>query len=202
MPYVRMIDSAGNTLHEWDDIVSKLEGNPVMSDGLVYFEGFVNVAGGKKFPAGFYDSSLNMMIDMSQYDIKAVYQGEPRFINGYAAIQLTNPGEVPFYGVMTKDGKWTFEPQKGVLKGIYPYGDGLILSVVSDPDSQNYSAYNERGENLGEVWNHIHFPVYGYVATPYECLDGTLYCSVIDTSIGRVSRVVKVEPDYQVVFLS
>lgn len=50
---------------------------------------------------------LNCIIDLSQYNIQPVTTDEPRFMNGYAALQMLNPDGVPFWGIIRKDGTWS-----------------------------------------------------------------------------------------------
>ena len=71
---------------------------------------------------------MYQVIDMSLYNIQSIYEDEPRFINGYAVLQMKNPEGVPFWGVIKRDGTWAAEPQKGSV--IYEYRQQMVSLLL------------------------------------------------------------------------
>lgn len=112
MPGLRALDDDFNELPEWEAIKSRRSETPVLSEGLIYLDVRRDAGDFEDYPSGFYDVHLNQVIDLSQYNIQSIYEDEPRFINGYAVLQMKNPEGVPFWGVIKRDGTWAAEPQK------------------------------------------------------------------------------------------
>ena len=75
---------------------------------------------------------MNQVIDLSQYNIQSIYEDEPRFINGYAVLQMKNPEGVPFWGVIKRDGTWAAEPQKGSVRYVYQTADGVLITTCEE----------------------------------------------------------------------
>ena len=96
-PSIRVLDDDFNELPEWKSIKSQRSGTPVLAEGLIYLDARRDTGEFEKYPSGFYDIHLNCIIDLSQYNIQPVTTDEPRFMNGYAALQMLNPDVVPFW---------------------------------------------------------------------------------------------------------
>lgn len=58
-------------------MIYKGPGSPVLSEGLIYLDGHINEAHASYYPSGFYDVDLNLFIDLSQYDVQAIYGRMP-----------------------------------------------------------------------------------------------------------------------------
>ena len=87
-PSIRVLDDDFNELPEWKSIKSQRSGTPVLAEGLIYLDARRDTGEFEKYPSGFYDIHLNCIIDLSQYNIQPVTTDEPRFMNGYAALQM------------------------------------------------------------------------------------------------------------------
>lgn len=88
MPGLRALDDDFNELPEWEAIKSRRSETPVLSEGLIYLDVRRDADDFEDYPSGFYDVHLNQVIDLSQYNIQSIYEDEPRFINGYAVLQM------------------------------------------------------------------------------------------------------------------
>lgn len=192
--HVSLLDSSGSRSSGWDSTVSSMRGSPIMQENLMFFKG-------RDYPSGFYDIDLNLVIDLSKYDIETDSYFMPRFINGYAVLQMYNSQHVPFYGVISHNGDWCFEPREGVVRFVYPVGDGLLISTVPNEDSDQYTVYDENGNELGEELAQLEFVTRGITAAPYELYDGSLYITARDMST-RHARIVRIDPNYKVHYLS
>lgn len=185
--YTELMDKKWNVLPGWEAMIYKGPGSPVLSEGLIYLDGHINEAHASYYPSGFYDVDLNLFIDLSQYDVQAIYGECPRFQNGYAVIQLKNSDDIPFWGVMSKDGTWAFEPRMGKVCSFVPFGDGLFINVESDGGSTGYQTFTETGESLWELWDGIQFS-----RSTYEFCDDFLYIQVWDGDYNHL-HIIKAE---------
>ena len=156
-----------------------------MAEGLIYFDARRDTGEFEKYPSGFYDIHLNCIIDLSQYNIQPVTTDEPRFMNGYAALQMLNPDGVPFWGIIRKDGTWSVEPQKGTIKSIYPTKDGLLVTVSQENDY--YTTINQVGQNLSDVETFVFDGANGYWNSAYEIYNESLYVT-INGEIARIDK--------------
>lgn len=193
MPGLRALDDDFNELPGWDTIRVRQSGP--LSEGLVYLDG------GQDYPSGFYDVHLNRVVDLSQYNIQSIYEDEPRFINGYAVLQMKNPEGVPFWGVIKRDGTWAAEPQKGSVRYVYQTADGVLITTCEENTEQWYT-YDQTGTKLDE-WDRIKFDgPYGYAQDSssghrgiYEVYNGYTYA-------GLNSHVAKISSDGSYEYLS
>ena len=190
-PSLRVRDEDFNVLTEWKDIKSRRSETPVLSEGLIYLDVRRDSGEFENYPSGFYDVHLNRVIDLSQYNIQSVTQNEPRFINGYAALQMLTPDGVAFWGVIRKDGTWSAEPQKGTIKYVFPTADGILISTCDENDDQ-FQTYTQDGTLLSN-WNGMKFSgYYGYAedgSVGYGCCEvynGYLYTN-LDGHIAKIS---------------
>lgn len=194
-----LVDSSGRSISSWGAVTTNLmKSTPILQENLIFFKGHSEDV---KYPFGFYDIDLNLVIDLSKYDIETDSYFMPRFINGYAVLQMYNSQRVPFYGVLNHSGNWCFEPREGVVRYVYPVGDGLLISTVPNEDSDQYTAYDENGNELGEELAQLEFVTRGITASPYELYDGSLYITARDMST-RHARIVRIDPNYKVHYLS
>ena len=184
-PSIRVLDDDFNELPEWKSIKSQRSGTPVLAEGLIYLDARRDTGEFEKYPSGFYDIHLNCIIDLSQYNIQPVTTDEPRFMNGYAALQMLNPDGVPFWGIIRKDGTWSVEPQKGTIKSIYPTKDGLLVTVSQENDY--YTTINQVGQNLSDVETFVFDGVNGYWNSAYEIYNESLYAT-INGEIVRIDK--------------
>lgn len=86
--YISVKDGNLNKLSGWNNLMLHRGGNIVLSENLIFLDAQINEGGGTKYPTGFYDVHLNQVIDLSKYNIQSIYEDEPRFINGYAVLQM------------------------------------------------------------------------------------------------------------------
>ena len=184
-PSIRVLDDDFNELPEWKSIKSQRSGTPVLAEGLIYLDARRDTGEFEKYPSGFYDIHLNCIIDLSQYNIQPVTTDEPRFMNGYAALQMLNPDGVPFWGIIRKDGTWSVEPQKGTIKSIYPTKDGLLVTVSQENDY--YTTINQVGQNLSDVETFVFDGANGYWNSAYEIYNESLYAT-INGEIVRIDK--------------
>lgn len=186
-----LMDNEWNALPGFDSMIYRGPGDPILSEGLIYLDD------GNEHPSGFYDPYLNLTIDLSQYNVRPIsnYQLCPRFANGYAVLQLNNSDNVPFWGVMNKEGVWTVEPQKGTVNFVVPFGDGLLINVLPDEGTTNYLTFTEDGKSLGDEWNCVHF------LADYEVVDEYLYM-MIDDGNYNPSQLIKAQRDGSYTYLS
>lgn len=184
-PSIRVLDDDFNELPEWKSIKSQRSGTPVLAEGLIYLDARRDTGEFEKYPSGFYDIHLNCIIDLSQYNIRPVTTDEPRFMNGYAALQMLNPDGVPFWGIIRKDGTWSVEPQKGTIKSIYPTKDGLLVTVSQENDY--YTTINQVGQNLSDVETFVFDGANGYWNSAYEIYNESLYAT-INGEIVRIDK--------------
>lgn len=191
--YLAVINGNLETLPGWDNIMSRRSWTPAMSEGLIFMDAHTNEANAIYYPAGFYDINLNCVIDLSQYNIQPVAQDEPRFINGYAALQMLNPDGVAFWGVIRKDGTWSVEPQTGTIKSVYPTEGGLLVTVSQDDES--YETIDQDGWTFTDLENLTLSGYNGYSRGAYEVYNGKLYTTVN-------GKIVGISSDGNVEFLS
>lgn len=195
--YIAVRDGNLEELPEWEDIASKRSCYPVLREGLVFMQAWRNKVNGEEYPLGFYDIHLNRVIDLSEYDVRPINENaEPRFMNGYAVLQLRNPDGVLFWGVMDKNGNWTSQPQKGTLKSVFPTADGVLIGLCEENTNQ-YQVYNQTGTRL-ENWDGIQFASgYGYIEEAdngaCEVYDGYLYTDIYDAASNL--HIVKISSD-------
>lgn len=209
MWYTQLMDKEWNILPEWENMTYRGPGSPIMNEGLIYLDGHINEPNGPHYPSGFYDPSLNCIIDLTQYDVQPIsnYELSPRFINGYTVLQLENSDHVPFWGVMSKDGAWMFEPRIGVVNSYVPFKDGLLVNIEAEKDSKIYRTFTETGESLGEKWDSISFELssgensFEYGRTPYETDKNYLYLVLIDYK-DYSEHIIKVNPDESFTYLN
>ena len=197
--YVAIKNGNMETLPGWENMASHWNGEAVLSDGLVFLDGYENTANGAKYPAGFYDVNLNCVIDLSQYNVLFVGQDEPQFLNGYAVLQLRNPDGVLFWGVMNRNGEWVAEPRKGNVKRVMPSVNGVLVHI--DDGSESGCIYDETG---AEVMSMYHMALNGYVGyarDTYTIHDGYLYLTLSDYD-EMIARVAKISADNTVEFLN
>lgn len=192
-PSLRVRDEEFNALTEWKDIKSRRDGTPVLSEGLIYLDARRDSGNFEEYQSGFYDIYLNRVIDLSQYNIQPVAQDEPRFINGYAALQMLNPDGVAFWGVLRKDGTWSVEPQTGTIKSVYPTEGGLLVTVSQDDES--YETIDQDGWTFTDLENLTLSGYNGYSRGAYEVYNGKLYTTVN-------GKIVGISSDGNVEFLS
>lgn len=192
-PSLRVRDEEFNALTEWKDIKSRRDGTPVLSEGLIYLDARRDSGNFEEYQSGFYDIYLNRVIDLSQYNIQPVTQDEPRFINGYAALQMLNPDGVAFWGVIKKDGTWSVEPQTGTIKSVYPTEGGLLVTVSQDDES--YKTIDQDGWEFTDLENLTLSGYNGYWRGAYEVYNGKLYTTVN-------GKIVGISSDGNVEFLS
>lgn len=192
-PSLRVRDEEFNALTEWKDIKSRRDGTPVLSDGLIYLDVRRDSGNFEEYQSGFYDIYLNRVIDLSQYNIQPVAKDEPRFINGYAALQMLNPDGVAFWGVLRKDGTWSVEPQTGTIKSVYPTEGGLLVTVSQDDES--YETIDQDGWTFTDLENLTLSGYNGYSRGAYEVYNGKLYTTVN-------GKIVGISSDGNVEFLS
>lgn len=185
-PSLRVRDEEFNALTEWKDIKSRRGGTPVLSDGLIYLDVRRDSGNFEEYQSGFYDIYLNRVIDLSQYNIQPVAQDEPRFINGYAALQMLNPDGVAFWGVLRKDGTWSVEPQTGTIKSVYPTEGGLLVTVSQDDES--YETIDQDGWEFTDLENLTLSGYNGYWRGAYEVYNGKLYTTVNGKIVGISSN--------------
>ena len=185
-PSLRVRDEEFNALTEWKDIKSRRDGTPVLSEGLIYLDARRDSGNFEEYQSGFYDIYLNRVIDLSQYNIQPVAQDEPRFINGYAALQMLNPDGVAFWGVLRKDGTWSVEPQTGTIKSVYPTEGGLLVTVSQDDES--YETIDQDGWTFTDLENLTLSGYNGYSRGAYEVYNGKLYTTVNGKIVGISSN--------------
>lgn len=95
-----------------------------------YSNGLLYLGGGKDIASGYYDANGNCIIDLSAYNVTRAYPFEPE---GVAVIEMKNPDEVQFVGLLGKDGNWVVDPQKAgyatVTNGFFlvPTDNGNLL---------------------------------------------------------------------------
>ena len=189
-PGLRALDGDFNELPEWKAIKSRRSGTPVLSEGLLYLDVRRDADDFEDYPSGFYDVHLNRIIDLSEYDVRPINENsEPRFMNGYAVLQLRNPDGVLFWGVMDKNGNWTSQPQKGTIKYVFPTADGVLISTCEE-NTDMYQTYNQNGAKL-QNWDGLQFNgYYGYADKKptygsYEVYDGFLYTDLS----GHIAKI-------------
>ena len=185
-PSLRVRDEEFNALTEWKDIKSRRDGTPVLSEGLIYIDARRDSGNFEEYQSGFYDIYLNRVIDLSQYNIQPVAQDEPRFINGYAALQMLNPDGAAFWGVLRKDGTWSVEPQTGTIKSVYPTEGGLLVTVSQDDES--YETIDQDGWTFTDLENLTLSGYNGYSRGAYEVYNGKLYTTVNGKIVGISSN--------------
>ncbi len=207
-----LLDNEWNILLGWENMVHTGPGNPVLSEGLIYLDGYINEVGGIKYPSGFYDPNLYCVIDLSQYKVQSISRSNisPRFVNGYAVLQLSNSDNVSFWGVMNRKGEWTFEPQKGYVNSFVPFKDGLLINVTSEKESNDFQTFTEDGKSLGESWHGLSLNlnyeniINGsyYLPWKYDTDDIFLYLSVTDYENNYFNHIIKVKEDGSYIRLS
>ena len=201
MPALRALDDDFNELPEWEAIKSRRSETPVLSEGLIYLDVRRDAGDFEDYPSGFYDVHLNQVIDLSQYNIQSIYEDEPRFINGYAVLQMKNPEGVPFWGVIKRDGTWAAEPQKGSVRYVYQTADGVLITTCEENTEQWYT-YDQTGTKLDE-WDRIKFDgSYGYAQDSSSGHRGI--CEVYNgyTYASLNSHVAKISSDGSYEYLS
>lgn len=177
--HTELMDENWSVLPGWEKVMCRIgRGAPSLKDGLLYFEGSVNDEG---YPLGFYDTELNLRVDLSQYNVQNV-----SFKGNYAIIELENPDGIAFWGVMTLDGTWTFEPRTGEVNSCFSLGDRLFVNVNSDNGVTGYQTFTETGESYGDLWEGIRFQ------STYESCDGYLYVQIWD---GNSYHIMKADQD-------
>lgn len=185
VPSIRVLDDDFNELPEWKDIKSQRSGTPVLAEGMIYLDARRDAGNFEKYPSGFYDIHLNCIIDLSQYNIQPVKTDEPRFMNGYAALQMLNPDGVPFWGIIRKDGTWSVEPQKGTIKYVYPTQDGLLVTVSQEDDY--YMTIDQDGWSLNDIETFEFDGLNGYWNSAYEIYNESLY-TTINGELVRIDK--------------
>lgn len=201
MPGLRALDDDFNELPEWEAIKSRRSETPVLSEGLIYLDVRRDAGDFEDYPSGFYDVHLNQVIDLSKYNIQSIYEDEPRFINGYAVLQMKNPEGVPFWGVIKRDGTWAAEPQKGSVRYVYQTADGVLITTCEENTEQWYT-YDQTGTKLDE-WDRIKFDgSYGYAQDSSSGHRGI--CEVYNgyTYASLNSHVAKISSDGSYEYLS
>ncbi len=188
--YIAVRDGNLESFPEWENIASKRSCYPVLHEGLIFMSAWRNEVNGAEYPAGFYDIHLNRVIDLSEYDVRPISENsEPRFMNGYAVLQLRNPDGVLFWGVMDKNGNWTSQPQKGTIKYVFPTADGVLISTCEE-NTDLYQTYDQNGAKL-QNWDGLQFNgYYGYADEgttygSYEVYDGFLYTDLS----GHIAKI-------------
>ena len=85
---------------------------------------------------------MSMRADLDYDDSKLSHYS--LFHNGYAVIELENPGEIPFVTLINTDGEWQFEPIQGNIlqDGIYLEELDKFL-VFSNEDTGGFLVNNE-----------------------------------------------------------
>ena len=197
--YIAVRDGNLESFPEWENIASKRSRYPSLCEGLIFMQAWRNTGHGEEYPLGFYDIHLNCVIDLSEYNVRAINENdEPRFMNGYAVLQLQNPDGVLFWGVMDKKGNWTAQPQKGKLKCVFPTADGVMISDC-DESTNRYYVYNQTGARL-ENCDGVQFTSgYGYIEegagvnSACEVYDGYLYTGMYDAAYD--SHIAKISSD-------
>ena len=199
--YISVKDGNLNKLSGWNNLMLHRGGNIVLSENLIFLDAQINEGGGTKYPTGFYDVHLNQVIDLSKYNIQSIYEDEPRFINGYAFLQMKNPEGVPFWGVIKRDGTWAAEPQKGSVRYVYQTAEGVLITTCEENIEQWYT-YDQTGTKLDE-WDRIKFDgSYGYAQDSSSGNRGI--CEVYNgyTYASLNSHVAKISSDGSYEYLS
>ena len=124
---------------EFDYYENKAYPSSAISDGLLYATYYAS--GGWEY-VGLYDSHMSMRADLDYDDSKLSHYS--LFHNGYAVIELENPGEIPFVTLINTDGEWQFEPIQGNIlqDGIYLEELDKFL-VFSNEDTGGFLVNNE-----------------------------------------------------------
>lgn len=169
MAYVSLMDEKGNIQSGWNSLMYSLKGP--LSEGLFFLQGEENKIDGKEYPAGFYDINLKPKIDLSKYHVLPVANEGPRFINGYAVLQLENDDHIKFWGVIDKNGNWTVAPQKGKLINIIPSISNLIIRVEDVDIKGMYTVYDALGTDLSSKWASYIPSMYNGYADMSECFN-------------------------------
>lgn len=128
---VALIDAEGN--YKETGITEALNVTGNWPDKGKYAEGMFYDEDTKKF----YDASMNVKIDLSQYEIEEDFSGQfPYFVDGHAAIQFKND----YFTIIDKDGKFMFEP---------------IKADTSTNISEGIVGYRGENEQGMTVWKYI-----------------------------------------------
>lgn len=124
------------------------------SNGLLYLKG-------PDVPAGYYDASGNLIIDLSEY---SVTKGFAFNDEGTAVVSMLSPDNVPFAGLLKADGTWVIEPQKSSMttaENGYFLLDGDAYDYTGNRQNESwgignivsasFSSLGANGERLGVV---------------------------------------------------
>ena len=114
---------------------------------------------------------------------------------------MKNPGGVPCWGVIKRDGTWAAEPQKGSVRYVYQTADGVLITTCEENIEQWYT-YDQTGTKLDE-WDRIRFDgSYGYAQDSSSGHRGI--CEVYNgyTYASLNSHVAKISSDGSYEYLS
>lgn len=184
--YYEFYDEDGNKIFRGD--------TGILGDGLVYInqnqEGLFNSFGTDTI--GFYDIRTGQcVIDLSQYTVTS----SPSFVNGYAMINLKNPDDQDFWGILSKDGTWRLEPRKGKgkkFKTLMEFGLVQTEDGIFDFDGNDVSERFGNAQFEESIYNNMMIK------------NGCLYATVNNgkTYTDKRCRIIKVDGDYNVTYLS
>ena len=112
-----------------------------ISEGLFYATYYAS--GGWEY-VGLYDSHMSMRADLDYDDSKLSHYS--LFHNGYAVIELENPGNIPFVTLIDTNGEWQFDPMQGnILQGGI-YLEELDKFLIFSNDDEGGFLVNSEGE--------------------------------------------------------
>ena len=184
--YYEFYDEDGNKIFRGD--------TGILGDGLVYInqnqEGLFNSFGTDTI--GFYDIRTGQcVIDLSQYTVTS----SPSFVNGYAMINLKNPDDQDFWGILSKDGTWRLEPRKckgKKFKTLMEFGLVQTEDGIFDFDGNDVSERFGNAQFEESIYNNMMIK------------NGCLYATVNNgkTYTDKRCRIIKVDGDYNVTYLS
>lgn len=101
-----VVDVHGNRLYTSDDCSDEeydiFNNARIMGDGLFYSPN----------KEAFYDSKLNKVIDLSEYNVVAVSGSNDDIVfkDGYCGVEVENDSGTCFFGIVDKSGNWVLEP--------------------------------------------------------------------------------------------